>query len=152
MGLAGCAQAGTLDFRYQAVSFGTEHNPSLTSMARPNRSEGNDRIDQNGRTKSTEAALDTAPASPVRHRNPPLWFSPCFHSHEPATFQGGGGHFCGRVPRLATSQGLKQLSRGCRPTCFPRAASNPTADPSLLGLGFRVKGLGFRVYGLWFRV
>ena len=31
-------------------------------------------------------------------------------SHESATFRGGGGHFCGRVARLATSQGLKQLS------------------------------------------
>ena len=31
-------------------------------------------------------------------------------SHESATFQGGGGHFCGRVVRLATMQGLLQFS------------------------------------------
>ena len=30
-------------------------------------------------------------------------------SHESATFRGGGGHFCGRVARLATSPGLVQL-------------------------------------------
>jgi len=31
-------------------------------------------------------------------------------SHESATFRGGGGHFCGRVARLATRQGLLHLS------------------------------------------
>ena len=29
-------------------------------------------------------------------------------SHSSATFPGGGGHFCGRVARLATSPGLRQ--------------------------------------------
>ena len=31
--------------------------------------------------------------------------------HIPAHSGGGGGHFCGRVARLATSQGLLHLSR-----------------------------------------
>ena len=30
-------------------------------------------------------------------------------SHEPATFREGGSHVCGRVARLATSQGLLHL-------------------------------------------
>ena len=31
-------------------------------------------------------------------------------SHESATFRGGGGHFCGRVARLSTSQGRLDVS------------------------------------------
>ena len=38
------------------------------------------------------------------------WFSRCVHSHEPATLQQGGGHFCGRLPQIATTQCLLPIS------------------------------------------
>ena len=50
-----------------------------------------------------------APASAARTESVGLVVA--VSSHESATFRGGGGHFCGRVVRLATRQGLLDLSR-----------------------------------------
>jgi hypothetical protein len=54
-------------------------------------------------------------------------------SHESATLWGGGGHFWGRIARLATRQGLLGLS------------SRRVQAFGLKGLGLRVHGLGFKI-------
>jgi len=48
-------------------------------------------------------------------------------SHSSATVRGGGGgHFCGRVPRLATSQGLRQLPPPRNPSQSQRESERET--------------------------
>ena len=61
-------------------------------------------------------------------------------SHESATFWGGGGNFCGRVARLATSQGLLDLP------------AQTLQGLEIRGVGFRISSVGFRVSGFGFRV
>ena len=67
-------------------------------------------------------------------------------SHESATFRERAGHFCGRVARLATRQGLLYFSSGVK--VVPRARENTCLGICILG--FRDEGLGikFRDQGL----
>jgi len=76
------------------------------------------------------------------------WFSRCGQfTHELATFRGGGGHFCGRVARLATRQRLLHFP------CPVALLFMSSSSAFIWASGFGVKGFGFRAlhfgFGIW---